>query len=351
MTPYIILIIYMFVARGFSLYFINNKSRQNTVFIGLAFLYLYIFCAIRSFTVGIDIPGYIKVYELTNYIKWSDWEYVYFENGYIFLMKLCVMLGLSARAFFYVIYAIMFIPVYILIRKYSPYPFISVILFICFQYLGFDMTGVRQGIGMSLCIIAFIFATKAGMKNFLLYALFIWMAVMVHRSSFVFAPAYFIMRLPIKKKYVFYYCAAAVICAVINVMAVGRILTYFENEHYHYVEEQQLGLTLLLIILFSIGAVLAAFKHKKPKTDNSIYKYVANMMMSSVCLLLLTNGSILLRASMYYYLYMVLAIPFFLKSIDKHTRNIAMYLIIAIMLWHFFTGEITCFDLMPYKIG
>ncbi len=354
MQPYVILILFVFLARGYTQMLLPKlgKTKVNALYVGAIFIYLYIFCVIRSFDVGIDIPGYIRMYNVTADVSWNNWEYTHFENGYIFLMKICNMIGLSARGFFCVVYALILIPVGIFIKRESKDPFLSIIVFICFQFFVFDLTGLRQAIAMSICIIAYLVALKHGKLPLLVFIGLVYAASMIHRSALVFALVYPIIRIPINKKFLIAYVIGAVVCFVVNKTGVTAILEYYNNTHYEWSNEEssQLGSLLVMMILFGIMGVYSCYKQILPSSLR-ICQASTNMVLTGVCMMFLVNGSILLRTSMYFYFPIIILAPIITKSFSGGLDKIAKYAIIIVFVTHFFINEINSFNVTPYEIA
>lgn len=354
MLPYVLLILFVFLARGVTLLSFPKlgKTKANSIYVKAVFVYLYIFCVIRCFDVGIDIPGYIRMYNETANVSWNDWNYVYFENGYIFLMKICNMIGLSARGFFCVVYALILIPVYALINRESKDPLLSVIIFICFQFFVFDLTGLRQAIAMSICIIAFIVALKHSKFSLIAFIALVYLAGMIHRSALAFIMVYPIIRLPINIKYLTIYAIGAVVCFIVNKAGVAAILEYYNNTHYGWsnTESSQLGLSLVMILIFGI---LGFISYRKQVSPNSLKlcQATTNMVLTSVCLMFLVNGSILLRTAMYFYFPIIILLPMITKSFSGGLDKITKYAIIIVFLTHFSINELNSFNVTPYEIA
>lgn len=356
MTPYIILIIAIFCFRAFTLTLPEKKG--NYIFLALTFIYLFIFCVIRSFDVGIDIPGYIRLYDLTKNIKWDDWGYVYFENGYIAFMKICNMIGLTSRGFFYIVYLIILLPVFIFIKRYSTRPFLSVILYIGFQFFTFDLTGLRQAMAMSIILLAYMEFFKSTKKSILKAVLIILLASTFHRSSLIVLPAFLIIYLPINKKTIILIIVAAISCVALNKVGIREVSALFKDPDSTFTpstdSSQQLGLSLLLIIIFAACALYATKVLQKKPYQHSIFKVESKMailLSAAICLMCLFNGSILLRSTMYYYIVFIVAIPIFVSCFDSYTRNIIATVLCILMLTNFFLNDLNSFNMLPYEIG
>lgn len=354
MLPYIFLVGFIFIAGFYSNFvFPASKSKRNTVFILLSFLYIYIFAGIRDYEVGQDIPGYISMYRLTSSLLWDNWDYVYFENGYIALMKVCNMMHLSSRTFFFVLYVIILFPVAFLIKKRSPIPLLSVIIYISFQFFVFSLTGLRQAIGLSLCMLAYTTITEQkNNKKLIKFILLVLCASLFHKSALIFLVAYPITKLPLNMKMITIYGIGMVACYALNVAGIGVVFDLFEKNHYEYSTEstQQLGFLFIAMLMIAILSVWAFFHTKKPEQKQ--IKYAANILMASVCLMQLFNGSILLRSAMYFYFPMIVSIPMFVESLSsKSDRLIVSCSIAFIFLLFFFSNEVHTFKVSPYIIG
>lgn len=353
MLPYVFLIIFVFLARAITLSSPKHRVRRvETIYLRIVFIYLYIFCAIRSFEVGIDIPGYIRMYNETANVSWDNWDYVYFERGYIFLMKICNMIGLSARGFFCFVYALILIPIYKLIKCESKDPFLSVIVFICFQFFVFDLTGLRQGIAMSICMIAFMVALKHQKLSLIIFIALVYFASMIHRSALAFSLAYPIIRVPINKKNVAIFAIAAVVCFIMNKAGVAAILDYFNNTTYKWSNEEssQLGLSLLMISILGIWGFISYRKQTEPNFLK-LCQASTNMVLTGVCLMFLVNGSTLLRATMYFYFPIIILLPIIAKSFGGGVDKVVKYTIIIVFIAHFFINELNSFNVTPYEIA
>ena len=352
MTAYYLLILFIFLAAGIIYSLPIKTTSKNLAFTRIVFIYIYFFCVLRSFSVGIDIPGYIRMYDETANVAWDNWDYVYFENGYITLMKICNYIGLSARGFFYVIYAIILWPIYYVIRKYSIFPLLSVLLYITFLYFVFDLTGLRQAVGMSICLLAFTFLINNSWRNCMLFYALTALAITFHISAAVFLPAYFLARLNLNKRIIIFFIVAFVLCYVFNRIGVQTFLGHGEREHYQYDDDLRLGLSLVIYFLFALFGIWTNNNLCKSFTYLRHLNGVCTLMiMAGIAASFLFNGSILLRSTMYYLLVFILSVPLFFKTFELETRLIGVSLLITVFLFHFFTSELSSFDVTPYTIG
>lgn len=159
------------------------------------------------------------------------------ESGYVAYMKICSLLGLSDRMFLCVTYIFMLFPIYYTIKKYSDNPLLSVIIFICFQFLTFDLSGIRQGLATSICLMGFTFALKEGKRNLIIFYLFAILAFLFHRSSIIFMLVPFIVRMKYNTKNIIMLLSITIVshfatAKVITVSSVKRGSLYISKFPY-----------------------------------------------------------------------------------------------------------------------
>ncbi len=72
---------------------------------------------------------------------------------------------------------------------------IPVLVMLAFGIFSFHMAAYRQCFAMCLCILAYEFAKKRGVKGLIPYALLMFVAAFMHISSVIFIPVYFLIRI------------------------------------------------------------------------------------------------------------------------------------------------------------
>jgi hypothetical protein len=185
MTIYVALLIFTFITYILFNFIGLNNEKEKQLYLKMMFILIYFLFVLRSSSVGRDLIGYEQIYMLTKNMPWSDFSYVYFEFGYILLMKISALLGLSFQMFLSIVYAIMLIPIYILISKYSKNILLSILIYICYQRFEFDMTGIRQAIAMSIVLFGYIRFLEVRKFKIFNYILFVSIAVFFHNGAYV----------------------------------------------------------------------------------------------------------------------------------------------------------------------
>lgn len=179
MYYYIGLLFAILAMRGASFSFQSERDRRRFFFITAALLVIT-FQGLRAFTVGTDIPVYIKGY---TEIGTSDaWTYQNFEIGYVVFNKLCYFFGLSAQAFLFVTAALIQIPVFYTLYQFAERPLFSVYLYFAFGSFYMTFSGLRQSIAMAFCFLAYIYIRKRRPVGFVALIL---LAMTFHTSAVI----------------------------------------------------------------------------------------------------------------------------------------------------------------------
>lgn len=191
------LIIFL-IFTAFGCYNLTESYRQNkesqAFLYSVAFIILTCFAGLRYHT-GADWPNYELHYDtiLPRIDKFFEFRYeffdpMHFEIGYVYLSSIVKTMGLDITVVFFIAVVMNIIGAFILIRQFSPYPFVALLGFYAYNYIQYNFAGVRQAIAFLFMAIAFQHLYK---RNFWRYALFIIIGFFFHSSIIVFIPLFF----------------------------------------------------------------------------------------------------------------------------------------------------------------
>lgn len=337
----------------------SEKKRKWVVIISVGAIYLL--CALKSTDVGIDIPGYQKAYIQAGQHGWFDTSYIYFEKGYIFIEKLFNILGFSFQTYLAVIYAIVFIPVGIFIYKYSSNVTISCVVYICYQILVFNISGIRQSIATSMCLVAYMCLDKKKFESMIEFVVIVLMATQVHRSAIIFLLAFFARKMKLNVPFL----GGTLIFFLGSLMFRSNIVTYL-NQYagkYQAGEEMTLGgnftflLATMLLLLFLFFVYHKELFTEGVEAQGSRYYCTDEFATSTIIMITFTviaqlvlNGG-LLRGANYYSVFMILAIPDISMYFDSKSEKIYNALIVIFMIILFYTQTLSInqFNCVPYR--
>lgn len=185
---------------------------------------IIVFCALRDPFIYPDNISYYSAF-LSDWRDVSDtynWGYIWFNKFIAFFWK--------NYYFFSVICACIICGSYCkFIKDYSPYIFLSLILFIFINYY-FSFFLIRQYLAMPFLLLSIRYIIK---QKFLKFIFCIALAVSMHSTAAVFLPLYFLYQFNYNTKNMLLVFAFTIISAA-SLMAVGEFLAQFFPMYSHY---------------------------------------------------------------------------------------------------------------------
>ena len=366
MSTYIYLIVFVLVASLISNAIGNPKRKDMFVLLvsGIALFALYV---LRDYEVGRDILGYSEIYESMQSQVLFDASWTWMEWGYVLLMKLSSMIGLSFRGFLAIVYSLILIPLGVFVKRYSQNVTLSIIIFICFQLFVFSMSAIRQTLAMSICITAYMVANRNGIKSFLIYCLLVFFAVLVHRSSIVFVPAYFLMRKKLDFGMVLMYLSILFLAFFTQSDLLGRLSDFGESSNIALQENLSIGtFTYFMLFIILVTFVVVNRKSRSAETYNLvksitgpsviIQQSLTNHLNLFVCCVLIQvvfQGFMLMRAATFYQIFMLLVLPNLIEEFPKEFRFALRVAVVIGMFFIFYYAALLPneLDIVPYKFG
>jgi hypothetical protein len=216
MTVYTWLVVLLVAA---ALIFKGNR-RRNTIFIVIAFVLLFAVMGLRDvYAFGSDASGsngsYPIIYRGWGNTEWGDIFHKGESNyniGFSYLLKLIFVLTDGDYQWLITIISLFVMLSYMrFIRKYSPSPIQSILLFLGLLYYTFLFDALKQALAMSILLFAFDAIIDKKPIKFIIITL---IASAFHFPALVFLPAYWIGRMKIGRGY-------------IVILAVLLIITYY----------------------------------------------------------------------------------------------------------------------------
>lgn len=335
----------------------RNRQKTDANFLKFALVLMFFMFVLRDFSVGRDIEGYKDAYEITLDHPFWYFDYVYFENGYLLLCKIFCYLQMPFRVFFVFIYALILVPLYYYLKNHSKDPLFSLIIYYCYQFFVLDMSGIRQSIAMSICLIAYMVLMSEKKRKLLYFALIVFAAFSIHRSAIIFSFVAFFM---LKKE-------TMTINLLLAIAYVVIIMFFMQYDNYILVAMQDDELTAYTFdsdmkanstFILNLGWLLFMFVVYSSRTFNKKYKnlltkYLHLMICACVAMFAL-QGSPLLRASSYYLVFLIIALPEFLSQFGSRSPLTIIKIPIIVLYFYMFYSTVlepSQFDIVPYKLA
>ena len=292
----------------------DKKTRKRAFWLLLPF---FVLLALKGEDIGADTDQYTLMFQATQFDIFDKY-YDRIEGGYrLFLIILTKIF--DHPQWQYIIFAVFSFIVFVyFLERNSCKPEWFVLMFLALNLYAFYMTGIRQAIAMTICLLAY---EKIKEKKLIWFLLLVVLAMSFHTAAMFFLPAYFIAHLKTTKAKIPLYIAVFVVAAIYNEELFMFAGDAFEIEY--GVEETGNGYVMLG--LMAIVTVLSFLRLRTLIAYNENNKYLIQLNVIHMGLWMLRLFSRTAeRPSMFYTFFTILLIEQLIMSIkNKETRAIA----------------------------
>lgn len=345
MTVYLINIALTLVL-GICLIYIQPTQQKKKIFCWLSSTSWVLISGLRHISIGADTANYARSFERAGSTEWVDVfnamyrvylqgyspelsaEYfLYKDPGYLLFQKVVHLFTDNYQVYLVLIAAFFFAAMGRFIYKNSVDPCFSYILFSTLFYSFFAITGHRQTLATTLIVfIGYEFIKERKFWKFILVAL---LAYLLHKSSIVFLPFYFLSRIKISGKYL---AALGGFTAVI--LGIGGQATIWLASLVGYdIEEVYEAATYTFTTLMVMVALVVLLCYSRFKND-SPYKGIevsATMLAAMFALFTLVNHG-MMRIQQYYSLAMMLSLPSAFTAFKPRNRFLVTLLCVFVLV-------------------
>ena len=306
--------------------FKDNKKIYCTV----AVFQWTLLSAFRHYSVGADTYQYLNRFEITKYTSWkkvvSDLlEYISNpfadgltkDPGYTFIEKVFQLVFKDYR-FWLIFIAIFFTAsMGIWIYKNSEMPWLSFIIYSSLFFAFYAVTGHRQTIATVLVVfIGYKYIKERKLWKFLVLS---FVAFIIHKSSIVFVPFYFIANMNITALKSVFILGGSFVFSLIG-KPIYAPLAYTLGFGEEQIEESVGGAgTYATVLLLVCVFTLFCYPNVKERRDDSKFLYNA-MFMTIFTTLFVYQQQAFMRIQQYYSLFIMIMIPEIVMSFEKRQR-------------------------------
>lgn len=306
--------------------FKNNKKIYCTV----AAAQWILLSGLRDYSVGADTYAYYYAFERLKHTSWATVLsnlYVYIKNpfaehnfkdpGYKFVEKVFQIFFKDYRLWLIFIAALFTVSMAVWIYKNSEMPWLSFIIYSALFYSFYAVTGHRQTIATALVVfIGYKYIKERKLWKFLAVS---FIAFLIHKSSIVFVPFYFIANMDITALKSVFILGGSFLFSLIG-KPIYAPLAYTLGFGEEQIEESVGGAEtyatiLLLICIFT----LVCYPFVKDRRDDSKFLYNA-MFMTIFTTLFVYQQQAFMRVQQYYSLFIMIMIPEIVMSFEKKQR-------------------------------
>lgn len=342
MFIYILFLGFIFLL-GSTKYIIISNTYKNHIDKTLFFISsfcVFVFSAIR-FNVGWDYKAYyytIKNGLVTNII----------DRGEIINIAL---IDLSRKLHFPFLYFILtsliiVFSIYVLINKYSVNKWMSLILFVTFPlfYLN-SMSVIRFFVALSISIFGLRYIEK---KSFIKYLAVIFIATLFHKTALFCIVFYFVDKINFNRlQYILFLCCSPLFGLLFKFTTL-KFFPVYQN-YFNKANNQEGTKAIIIIVFVGIISTLCLKYIKENKAATMYFKFYFIGM--CIYLLFASYGTLGHRLSLYGTIYLILLIPYLIKSVciyPKWICNLLVYLVFCLSF--IYTLYVGAEAYLPYSI-
>lgn len=321
---------------------LKSITIKYKIFVGISFLLLLFF---RTFVDIQSVPdlefyrlGYEEIRSISFFeIPLASLSYVKIDEvGFRYLMKICSVIS-SSFTFFLFIFGLLWLFGYLkVIKNYSPYIILSVILLTIGAY-NQSIFVVRQHLAMVVVFLSYKYIIN---KNFKKYLITVFLAFILHQTAIIALPLYFLYNVRSKKKLllslilitVFLYFGFSYLLKTVGGDMLSGYSSYIESD----VQTNATGAIIIALELF-----LYVFILRKHILDEGINKLLfISLAVGLVGSIYGIGFNPTSRLLMYYTSISFLSVPIILKYTKNITiRNVIAFMFVALFAYMAFKGS------------
>jgi hypothetical protein len=286
---------------------------------------LFMLLALR-YEVGIDYSHYSNAYEVISHYGFFEpvpsGYTAWLGNGFVYVCKLVALFFGKGFVWYHaVLAAASLLFLYMAIFENSKMPLLSLFIYLCDGYYYQLFNQSRQG----LAVLMVFFSYKYIFENrFISFALMIVAASSIHPSALIFFPSFFLAKKEFSIKILLIFLVIA--CIVLNnwafletIVSLTRYAHYMNSQYNVAANEGTLFRALYRGCIFGFCLLFRKSVLQKHPHANCLYTLCA---LSLVLQIISLQSYVFARIVLYYYIGMLLLIPYVLDSLEKKDQMI-----------------------------
>ena len=302
---------------------------------------------LRHRHIGVDTTNYVyKFRAMDNYDSFkayyierlADKKFLFAESGYWLFCWVLHWFSSDGQFLILVHAAVVTILVFRFIYKHVDNVPLGVMSYLCLGQYTFNMTGMRQAMAMSLCLVAVKYIKERRFKAFLLTVL---VAMQFHKTAIAFLPAYFLPWVIEKRSRVFLFFSGMVGFSLVADRFIGAFNDLTGKNYALEYAADGGGISVLLI--YGLVITLAVLIRRSMKGKDNQLALCGVFAGLTMYIARYYSNLILERVSYYYFYFILLLVPGVVDSLEDRERRtvgaIFCMLAIALLVYRIETGD------------
>lgn len=242
--------------------------------------YLMLCCAeiillagLRGYMVGADTKVYLDALEYYSSLPKNALLFAKlvrpfdFEPGYFLFTKLCAFINMPKTIFLFVVAAIIYIPVFYNIYRYSPMPYISILAYFALGIFAYSLGIFRQMMALSIVLCGLKYLEEG---KLIPYLLIVMLAATFHVTALVMIAVYFLYHFHVER-YAKWIALAQIVCLVFG-RPIVLAATYVFPQYAHYLggEYDVRGGTYLMLLFLNLVLYARVYLYRRGILKNRV---------------------------------------------------------------------------------
>ena len=325
----------------------RTETTRDQRSIAWFFFVLFLLLALRSSSVGSDLPGYQAMFARFSMLSFAQISSVHTESGYVLLNKIVALLHGDFQWLLVLTAAISVIPIAAVYKKETEISYLTIALLLFTSDFIMLFSGLRQSIAIAIGMISYVFVKE---KRPIYYLLLIFLAFLFHRSAIVLLLLYPVYHMSLTKKKLFFIIPMLIFIFLFS-RQIFNFLLYIISDIYSG-EASATGayLMLALFILFAVFSYVIPDEKKMDETTMGL----RNILLLCVVLQMFAMWhSLAMRVNYYFIIFIPLLLPKIINRASTRWKSVAAaskYIMAAFFLFYFLiiTPRNNSLDTFPY---
>lgn len=312
--------------------FAIGKAKINTdiLFAAVSFFAMAYVEGMRAITVGSDLSGYVLDFMHSQYFTFSKTTLLDFngiEPGFLLLMNIIYRIAAEPH-FFILITSIIIVGLHVwFLYKNSNDFFISILLFIGFNFFFTSMVSLRQFIALGIVMWCYPLARQKNLAGFIFVAV---LAMYFHMSSIILAFIIFIItRVKFSAKVIIWMLSGAALSIPLVYWLYNHIVALFNKyEEFYYISTVKSDVGKLRTVYIIIQILVVMYIYFKEEKNEVIILEAIILIIAAYIGIVSSVIPYAFRLGYYFDYFMLLIVP---KIISEQTKYKSLLKVITII--------------------
>lgn len=190
----------LFILILFCFFLVGEKSKYINVVFFILIICEILIGGLRNLSVGTDTAHYIEIFQSItsdNCLNLDSYAFVTNRDSLFWIVYGYIYLFFKGYTILFFIHSLIhWLFVYFSIKDIASNCFLAILVFISFRYSDLHLSGMRQGLSLAIVMFSFRYVIK---RDLLKFCCLVLLAMLIHKSSLIFLPVYWIYQLDIKR--------------------------------------------------------------------------------------------------------------------------------------------------------